>query len=208
MFEAVMDSIEQKGAGRQIRDELQKVSIETSKQDVLSLETKIMALTDKMSNTYTFDNYAPFAAHFFLARNAKDRRSKRRAERGMAIWVDKIEDPFEQSYALANAALFKFFNDDRLAAIEETEAAISALDVTPAPSQSSKRSERYWRRVNSLHISLAYYYAEMIGTHDGKISEARKHADAHLNQSLDARVRISSCPNSALVSDDELRACI
>lgn len=208
MFEAVMASIEKKTTGKTIRSELQKVSIETLKPDVLSLETKIMALTEKMSNSYTFENYAPFAAHFFLARNARDRRCKRKAERGMAIWVDKIEDPFEQSFALANAALFKFFNDDRLAAIEETEAAISAFDLVSAPPQSSKEFERYWRRGNSIHISLAYYYAEMIGTHDGNISEAKKHADAHLNQSLDARARISSCPNNALVSDEELRACI
>lgn len=208
MFEAVMNSIEKKGAGPRIREELQRISIETPKSDVLSLETKIMALTDKMSNTYTFDNYAPFAAHFFLARNAKDRRSKRKAERGMAIWVDKIQDPFEQSFALANAALFKFFNDDRLAAIEETESALAAYDLVPPPSQKSKEFERYWRRGNSIHISLAYYYAEMIGTHDGTISEARGHADAHLKRSLDARARISSCPNNALVSDDELRACV
>lgn len=209
MFQSVMDSIDKKNnASNLLRTQLENVSVETQKSEVLSLETQIMKLAGTQSNIYSFDNYAPFAAHFFLARNAKDRVARRKAERGLAIWVEQIKDPLQQNYALSNAALFKFFNDDRLEAIEETETAISFLDRIPIPEDESEQAEMYWRRRNSNHISLAYYYSEMIGTHDGRISNAKQNAEMHLNKSLDARARISIFPNNALVSDEELRSAL
>lgn len=212
MFSSAMESLEARGVidtdGFNLREELSKVSIKTSKNDVRRIESKIMALSDKSAVNYSFANFAPFVAHYFLARNANDRIALRKAEQGLALWIEKINDPFKQTYAVANVALFKFFSDNRLEAIEETEIAVSIFQEISAPTEGSKHFERHWRRGNSINISLAYYFAEIIGTHDGQMSDAKANAEKYLQQSLDARARIASCPNNALVSDEELQACV
>ncbi|WIY23787.1 nucleotidyltransferase family protein [Parasedimentitalea psychrophila] len=212
MFEEAMSSIQKKFSktkdGIDFKESLSKVSLDTSYEEVRKVETQIMSLSNRSAVNYSFENFAPFIAHYFLARNANDRVALRKAEQGLALWMEKIEDPFEQTFAFANVALFKFFSGDRLEAIDETEAAVSVFKHIKVPEENTREYEKYWRRGNSIYISLAYYYAEIIGTHDGRLAEAKINAEKYLGQSLDARARLSTCPNNALVSDDDLRECV
>ncbi len=212
LSEAAIQSLEESfmkdGNSFDIREKLSNISINSEKRDVVNLEAKLIAISKNSAGSYSFSNYAPFIAHYLLASKANDRVARRKADRGLAMWVEKIEDPHERAYALANAALFKFFNNDRLEAIEETLSAIEQFEKVTQPKPSEKVFERYWRRGNSISISLAYYFAEMIGTHDGRISNAKENSQKFLDKSLDARARISTCPNNALVSDQLIRECL
>jgi ppGpp synthetase/RelA/SpoT-type nucleotidyltranferase len=126
------------------------------------------------------------------------------ARETIAIWAENTKD-MDAVHAYAVAALASYASGDTAGAIEATDEGvriISSLDSSGM--NDSERNDLNVRRL-SLYSNLAYYHAELIGSHEGRLSESGSYAIKYLAKAAEYR-KSAQLPADGLDSSDDLIA--
>ncbi len=197
-----------KGVRRKLGKEISNITTFTPKMVLSQLEATIIDCANPNSTNYSLSEFAPYIAHYVLGKNANSPEIIRSAEDGLVLWTDRMKDPFDKVFGLANVGLFKYLNGDWFQAVEETTRAMDLYDTLDPPTKDATEVERFYRRGNSICISLAYYYAERIGTDEGNKLNVLKEANYFLDRSLQFRKFLSTCPSNVFVDDEVILASV
>jgi len=209
MFSVAMEVLSRKGNEyADLEKEISNVTTFTPKIELSALEARIIECEDEDCLEYSFEEFAPYIAHYVLGKNANSPSITRFAEDGLALWTEKMSDPLDRVFGIANVGLFKYLNGDWFQSVEETQRALELFDTLAAPTEVDVDRERFYRRGNSICISLAYYCAERIGTDEGEKFSARESATRFLERSLQFREFLPTCPADVFVKAEEISASV
>jgi len=209
MFSSAMEILRKKGDDySELESDILNVTTFTSKADLSAFEDKIIECEDEDCLEYTFEEFAPYIAHYVLGKNANSPSITRVAEDGLAMWTERMPNPLDRVFGIANVGLFKYLNGDWFQSVEETKKALDLFDTLTAPVADEQAREKFYRRGNSICISLAYYCAERIGTDEGKKYAALESAKEFLERSLKFREFLPTCPSNVFVEEKEIFASV
>lgn len=184
-----------------IKDNLMEVDPLTDSATIDHLENVIL------EHARSDNHREALIAQHFLATRSKDRFVRARMESGLVQWENTIVSDYEKTQKIALIALMHFYSGYKIYAIEETERAVRIFDSL-TPVLADVEHKRFWVRGNSIKISLSYYYAERIGSHEGKLANAKINAKKYLKASVAARSNLPSCPNNVFVEQHKIQEAI
>ncbi|MCT8327918.1 hypothetical protein [Albidovulum sediminis] len=134
---------------------------------------------------------------FFLGHLTAIRRIQDRGREALRDWESQVVNYSEKARIAGISGLMSFFVGDTADAIDETERAVEHLLGGVTHNASPDEKAREIRRLHSLHSSLSYYHAEIIGSDVGRKLNSAAEAERHLKRGLSLRRRIKNCPNNA-----------
>ena len=139
---------------------------------------------------------------FFAAMNSRHPRMISEAREILLAWERSIENPIAQLHACGISALVNFFCGDPETAVTEAVRGIEKAKIVEIQKTDSVYNF-YLRRLASLQLAAAYYYAFLIGSHEGKEIDARTNAMEHLDQFYESRKHLGSGPIFPSPTDPE-----
>lgn len=146
-------------------------------------------------------------ALYFVGFRSGNRRILNNGREALATWENQTADEFAQAHVIGISGLMNYFANDQIGAIDETNRAIELIEGLSVPTE-ERRKRAFYRRYHSLVSSIAYYYAEIIGSDIGDKNNARANAKTMLDKVMKIRRKTRFCPNSALVKPSTLKRAI
>lgn len=144
----------------------------------------IDVITKKFENKNYKDACLTYVFLSFSIRNAA---LFQQALEAIEEWFENEDKDFKKAYARSVSALALFTHNDTPGAIDESEHAISILDAIDVSLLGDEEVNAVRRLSHSIYSSLAYYHAEAVGSHDGRLGDAASNAKVCLTKAADLR---------------------
>lgn len=183
-----------------------KIIIETMMGlDLAHHQNEIEKLSQKIEVEFEINNREAAIAYVYLAFMSKDKIVHQQSLEAIETWFENERDSLGKAYSRSVSALAMFVNNDTPSAIDEAETAIAILDGISEDSLDEESKKRYSKILHSTCSSLAYYYAETIGSHDGRMSDGQKYALQYIERAAEARRKLGLVYDFSNTDEDILK---
>ena len=219
----IRSSIQRSAAPReQKRRDVQTATIEMATTvfstipELSTLAASIAALTRTAVDAHTvddcidrlyglFDRFPKEVCYLFalLSIRTRDDSVRQRSLEALETWYEGLHDPLEQIYSRNVAGLLSYCGGDLTSAIEFCEQAVPLAEEL-LNSGYHPQGDRLRRLANSLFSCLAYYHADIIGSHEGGLAQSQEKCLAFLTKATVLRDPLGFPSNGILSEDIEL----
>lgn len=157
-----------------------------------------------------FDDQPQFVcvAMCLLSICTKDGATFEQAQETIETWYESASEPLERVFVRSIAALASYSAGDVSGAIEAAEQAIELIERIDSKALDDGDHPKLARLANSILTSLAYYHADRVGSHDGKLGRSRELAPEYLARSIPYRQQIGLLPVGLDSTDEEIEAAL
>ncbi len=114
-------------------------------------------------------------ALFFAGLRCNNKSFISDAREALITWERMQTSAVNRLHAMGISALVNFCGGEKISAVTESERAVKFADSV-AGKLPNEENERFFNCYSSIVSSLAYYHADLIGSHEGRLQESSKKA--------------------------------
>ncbi|RBP11220.1 RelA/SpoT family protein [Roseiarcus fermentans] len=189
----------------------QLVAVYKKIMDLDRFEKRTSNLDEIVDDIYNIFELQPKEACYLLAILA-DRSNReeiyQQTLEAVGAWLGRIKEPIEAIYARNVGALISFCGGDLNTAIEFAEQGTTLIETIDRSRLADVVLTKFARVSNSLYSSLAYYHADRIGSHDGKIGNSESKCLEYLEKADHFRADLGIPDRGILAEDIEISSCL